>query len=248
MKKRIRLKNKNYFNIKLRDKIVIIIILISICSSIILFYLDKLSHSTVLEYAKNETTLLSTLVINEAIEKNISSFDKTKDLIYEIKNKNDEIISVDFNTISVNKVLTKLNKSILENLKKIENGNLSLPNINKEYIKNNGNIIYYIPIGIVTNNIFLTTIGYKIPVKMNAVGNVVSKIKTNIEEYGINNVVFKMYIEIEVKQLVLLPFVSEIVTLNIEVPLVMKLIKGRIPSVYGGLLTNTSSLNTLNVE
>lgn len=156
MKKRIRLRKKLSYKIKIRDRIAIILVLIFICSYIFLSYLDKLSRETVLEYATNETKLLSTLVINEAIEKNIESFSSTEDLIYETKNKNDEIISVDFNTINVNKNLTDLNKSILKNLKKIENGELSSFNIinNPEYVKNNGNIIYYIPIGIVTNNLF----------------------------------------------------------------------------------------------
>lgn len=249
MRKRIKLRSGFCFNIKLKDKIIAIVLLIFICSSTILFYLDKLSHSTVLEYAKNETTLLSTLAINEAVEKSIDSFNKIEDLVYETKNKNDEIISVDFNAINVNKILTVLNKNILNNLKYIENGKINSSYIiNREYIKNDGDTIFYIPIGIVTNNLFLTSVGYKIPIKMNPIGSVISKIETNIEEYGINNIIFKMYIKVEVKELILLPFISETVTINIEVPLIVKLIEGKIPSVYGGLLTNTSSLNTLNVE
>lgn len=250
MKKRIRLKKVRSFKILKRDKILLIILSILTLTFVINYYFDKKSKDAVLEFAINETTLLANYIINDAVKKNSFLFEDGSEFVNEIKDNEGHIISIDFNTVNVNKSLYTINENILENLKKIENGELSTFNYktNLKLLKNNGSVIYFIPFGIVSNNIFLTALGPKIPIKMNPIGRVESKINTKLEEYGINNSLFSLGINVEVTQLVLLPFISEKVVINVEVPLIVKMIEGKIPSVYGGLLTNSSSLNTLNVE
>lgn len=250
MKKRIKLKSNTYFYLKERDKAILIIMLVISLTFYFSFVFNKKSKAMVLEIAKNESTLLTTFVINAAVEKSTNLFESTNDFVIESKDKEGKIISVDFNTINVNKTLTIINKNILENLKKIEKGNFNSLDVEPgfNYIKHNGNIIYQIPFGIISNNIFINSLGPKIPLKMNPVGRITSQIKTSVEHYGINNVLFKMFIEVEVSELIILPFISETVSISTNIPIVIKIIEGSIPSVYGGLLTSTSSLNTLNVK
>ena len=85
-------------------------------------------------------------------------------------------------------------------------------------------------------------LGPKIPVKASVIGNVTSNIKTDLEEYGINNTLLKIYINVEININFIMPFVSQNIKVENEVPLVVKLINGRIPSVYGGSYSVASSL------
>ena len=73
-------------------------------------------------------------------------------------------------------------------------------------------------------------------------GNIESKITTNLKEYGINNLVLETYIDINVDTNILLPYTSGIVKVNYEVPIIKKVIEGKIPSVYGGMYSTSSNV------
>lgn len=226
-----------------------IILIIFVLTYIFSMKFSKKSEEAVLTYAKNETTLLSTLVITEAVEEYTDLFKNKNEFAIEQKDSNDKIIGIDFNTNNVNKALMLINKKILDSLKKIEKGELTELNIdNLSYKKTHGNIIYFLPFGIITNNIFLTSLGPRIPLKMNAIGRVTSNIKTEITHYGINSALFKMFIDIEITELILLPFISDKVNVNVSIPVIIRIIEGEVPSVYGTPITSSSSTNALNIN
>ena len=90
-----------------------------------IFLTLKTKINTVLKvFAENEITNVSTYVINESIA---NSFDNVNvdSLVKTITNKNDEIISIDFNALEVNKALNNVNSTIIKSLKEIGNNNYS---------------------------------------------------------------------------------------------------------------------------
>ena len=68
------------------------------------------------------------------------------------------------------------------------------------------------------------------------VGNVTSGITTDIKEYGINNSLVTISVEITVEVMVILPFSSDFVSITNYVPIAIKLIQGKVPQIYGGSL------------
>ena len=149
------------------------------------------------------------------------------------------------NSKVVNSVLYDITNSIESDLILIDNGKLDeigIP-ISNFYEKNDvSGIVYYIPFGVVTGSSVIADIGPKIPVKNKLIGSVYSNVKTEVMEYGINNAIIKIYIEVEVNEQVILPFLSKKVTIKSNVPVLMKMVQGKIPSVYGGMFSTTSPL------
>ena len=60
-----------------------------------------------LDYADEETHKLATLIINDAVNKQVVEDLTVDDLFIMTKDDNGEIVSIDFNSITVNRVLTK---------------------------------------------------------------------------------------------------------------------------------------------
>ena len=83
-----------------------------------------------------------------------------------------------------------------------------------------------------------SNIGPKILINLKIVGNVTSGIVTDVKEYGINNSLVTLSVEIEVELMVVLPFSSDYVSFIYYIPIAIKLIQGKVPQVYGGSLIN----------
>lgn len=233
------------FNFNYGNKVAILLLLIFLCTLFILNSL-KIEITTILkDYATNEVTNISTYIINEAVNEVIDEKIDSNELIEMAKNSKEEIISVDFNTLEVNKVLVKINNSVLKSYKTLENGDYTSLNssiFNKE--KKRGGFLYYIPLGVVNKNPLLAELGPKIPIKATVIGNIVSNIKTELTPYGINNTLLKIYIEVKSSVNFVMPFVSENVVVEEQIPIVIKLINGSIPDVYGGNYAVNSPLST----
>lgn len=253
MKRRMNLKtsSKHFFN---KKDIYVITFILVLCFTFFLFHLlGKYISPILLDYAEMETTKLSTLIINKAVENQISNNFKPDDMIKTVTNKNGEIVSVDFDTNVVNQSLVSINNTISVNLKYLEEGKLDLldiADVNNVYTyKSDNNIIYQIPLGVITDMPIIADIGPKIPVKTNTIGSVISNVRTDLTPYGINNALVKIYIEVTVTEQVILPFVSKKINISLEVPVLVKIINGSIPNVYGGGYSVSSPLNSnTNIE
>lgn len=250
MKKRIKLRTKPYINIKLKDKILLISLLIIFSSYSLSYYFDKVARNGAIALATNESKLLGEYIINKVINEFNSTFGADEEFWTETRDKEGNIISIDFNTKNVNKSLSEINKNILINLRKLERGDHTYLNteVGFKYNITKGNAILYIPFGRISNNMFFNILGPEIPLRLYAVGNIISNIKTTIKEYGINNVLFQMSIEVKLTEKIILPFLSDEVVIKSDIPVIIKLIEGKIPEFYGGFITNTSPTNSLNVK
>ena len=231
---------------KKKDKLIIIVLLIILILMIVLKYINKYITPILMEYAKIESTKLSSIIINDATKKNIESFNI--DSLFIITKEGNNIKTIDFNSREVNNLLTNITYNIQESFKKIEEGDTSLElsyfNSNKNNLKKG--IIHEIPIGVLSNNSLLTNIGPKIPVRINLYGEVISKIDTKITNYGINNALVEVSINVDIKTKVILPFTSNIDNINISIPLSIKLIEGSVPKYYG--ITDSSNQFRIPLE
>ena len=103
--KRVKLKKRKKHK-KLKKKVIIAIISI-ILATFILKYVNKEISPKLINYASLEIKKLSNLIITESI--NEEEFEKLNvDDIYKItKNNNNEILTVDINTVILNKMINK---------------------------------------------------------------------------------------------------------------------------------------------
>lgn len=228
---------------KIINKIFILFILIIIVSFFVIKIFDDRVKPNLLSYAEAETRKLTTLVINKAVTKQIA-LNMDPDNLYEIEtNSNNEINIVSYNSTTVTKILNSITNLVQLNLKSIEEGNIDLLELPDNYDtdKLKEGIIYEIPFGAITNISFLSNLGPKIPVKLHLIGDVTSGIRSNLTEYGINNALLEIGVNIEVTCRINMPFISKQIKVDNTVPIVIKLIQGKVPEYYfNGFSSNIS--------
>ncbi len=214
-----------------------LIIVLGLTSSFFLIqYFSNRIVPLFLSYAEIEARKIATLIMTETVKEEVSSGVKINDL-FDIKtNPQGEIQLISFNAAKVTEVLNTVANTIWYNLKALEEGKIDILNISNIYDKKKlkQGIIYEIPFGTITNSILLSNLGPKIPVRLTILGNVISNIETSVEEYGINNVLLKVNMNITVNMKVNLPFVSEGLEVVSKVPLAIEVIQGQIPNFYYG--------------
>ena len=236
MKTRIKLKKK--IKIKLINKIVIISILVFLNSVFLLVTFNKNTKPLLLSYARNKIELETKTLIVETIRKEFDEKGiKYDDFFNIVNNSKDEIIFIDYDTLKINDLLNNITSNLINNLKEVEDSAFL-----------NNNTVYYIPFGAITNLISSNWIGPQIPIKVMTSGSVETKLETDIKEYGINNVILEIYINIDVNTNILLPYTSDNINVNYKVPIIKKVIDGKIPNVYGGLYSSSSNITSNTLE
>ena len=245
--KRIRLKKK--LKIKKINILLLAIILILIGIVLIFNFVNKKLSTVIMDYATLEAQKLSSIIINKAVSKHITEQVEPDDLFRVTQDSNGEIKSIDFNSSTVNKFLTETTNSIQINLRNIEKGDVDalefsdsiLVDYDKEKLKKG--IIYEISSGIIFNNSLLNNIGPKIPVKISLVGDATSSVSSEVTNYGINNALIEVYVNLEINEQVILPFYEDVIKVTSKVPVALKLVTGTVPKYYvSGLNESTPSL------
>lgn len=229
--------------------LIIIAILISIItmSSLFINYYSQKALPLILSYAEAETKKLTILVINKAVIKQINNMD-TDEIFNIVYNKDGEISLVDFNSKKTSEILSTMTSLVELNLRAIEEGKIDMLELPDNSLDNydmsllEKGIIVEVPLGIVTNSNLLYNIGPKIPVKLSLVGDVSTGFSTEVVEYGINNALLKLMINIKVDTKIILPIVSDQITIDCSIPIAMKVIQGKIPSYYIDGFTTRSNI------
>ena len=200
-------------------------------------FIDKKASPILLNYAELEARKVASVIINSAINKEVSKNINLEELFIISKDSNGEINTIDFNPVEVNNILAKTTEIIQNNLKRLETGNIDgidLPNSNylssKDRLRKG--IIFDIPSGLIFDNVFFNNLGPKIPVKLSLVGDIISEITTNVSNYGINNALIEVRINLTLTERVLLPVASNKIEIKVSVPLALKIIQGSVPNYY----------------
>ncbi|MBQ2947190.1 MAG: sporulation protein YunB [Bacilli bacterium] len=230
-----RLKKYKHKKNKFVNKMIFIVILLIVSIIYIFKIFNEKALPQFISYSEIETKKIVSNIISNTVTQEITNNINMDDLFITLKDSNGDIQSIDFNSNEVNKILVNSSKSVEQNLKYLEKGEvdkLNLSNYDNQKLKNG--IIYELPSGIIFNNTLLSNILPKIPIKMSLIGNVLAKLTTSVDSYGINNALIKVNINIEAEVKILMPFVSSNTILNVDVPIIMKIMEGSVPSYYFG--------------
>ena len=259
MYKKIHLKRKISFSklkikkLKLSHKFILLFFLLVVCLILSFRYVNTKISPLISGYATVEAKKIASFVMNKAISKNISDILNMDELFIISKNSNNEINTIDFNPLVVNKVLTKITEVVHASLENLEKGNvqdLQLPKnaYLSNYQKMNQGIIFEIPSGVVFDNVLLSNLGPKIPVKLSFVGDIISNIDTQVTNYGINNALIEINLHLKVTEKVILPINIEELQIELTIPIALKIIQGNIPDYYLNGLNGSSSILTVPLE
>lgn len=221
-----------------KEIIIIILALIVITVIVVFMYINKKITPLLMIYAEKKSRTVATSIITQAISNDLlKEIDKNK-IFVETKDKDGNVISTDFNSVVINKLLNEVSSYVEIYLEELETGNIDKlklsRNIKDKYgLKNRKNgVVYEIPSGVVTNNALLSNLGPKVPVRLNLNGDVITNIKTNVTNYGINNALIKVSVSVKVYMQVIIPFKSKEIVVESDIPIVMRLVKGEVPNYY----------------
>lgn len=234
-------------------KLIFVFFILVLTLIFIFRYINTKVSPLISDYAVIEAKNVASFVMNKAISKNISSILNIEELFIVSKNSNNEINTIDFNPLIVNKVLTQITEIIHTSLKKLEDGKtveLELPvsTYFSDSQKRSKGILFEIPSGVVFGNALLSNLGPKIPVRLSFVGDIISNIDTKVTNYGINNALIEINLHLKVTEKVILPVTIKELDVELTVPLALKIMQGNIPNYYLNGLNGSSSSLVIPVE
>lgn len=164
-----------------------------------------------------ESKRIAINIISNDISSDIIKVLEENDLFIIEKDINGNIELIDYNTKTVNKILLIASNQVSKNFNNLK-------------LKKDG-IVMRIPMGALTNNIFLENLGPKVPIKLELNGNALTSLDTNVKEYGLNSALIEVFINIEANIDVIVPFkTSEIKVIN-KIPISIKVVKGNVSNI-----------------
>ena len=144
---------------------------------------------------------LTKYYMNDSIKKYLNL--DTNDYI-KLNIVNNNIVNVDIDNNKCNFLLKNIINDLESNVKKIEMGEINNYH-NLEMLRSNNGIVVFMPIGVATNNTLFARLGPRVPVKVSFLENVDAYVDVEVENYGINNSLIKLYINMKVEEIVELP-------------------------------------------
>lgn len=242
IKKKMYLKKKNKLNIRINVTFLIVLLILSVFLCV--FFIGNKMNKSLKKYASIETQKFITSLINNTIDSGALN-DLSENKLFLQETVDSEFYYTDINRVFLNEILDDIVEDVENSLVNIENGILSdvkLPNsvTNNEYNKMKKGIVISIPTGSLFNNAALANLGPKIPVRIKLLGNVIGNININAKEYGINNTLIEVYVNIVVNEQIVLPISSEVISVKTKIMIGARLINGKIPeSILGNISTYT---------
>lgn len=210
----------------------IIIFILIIVAILIIKILDDKITPLARDYSISQMKRVVSIIINRSINSDILDKANIDKLFIVTKESSGEIKDITLDSVIVNKINDNISDVCEDNLRLVEEGKYQ--ELKKKF--NLGEEYFYIPSGVIFGKTIFNNLGPRIPITFKMIGNVTSGIKTEIKEYGINNSLVIISVEIKVEVIVILPITSDFVSIANEVPITIKLIQGKVPEFYGGTL------------
>ena len=249
------LKSKKKFirKMKRRNIVLVTIILLVLFINLGFVYINKKISPILLEYAEVEVSKLTSILLGKAVSKEINDIIDVEKLYIVEKDSDGNIESIDYNAKEVNEILIASVTAISTSLKYLSEGKIdkvtmgdTLENFYTEYTdaRLKDGVIFEIPMGVVFKNPFLSNFGPKIPVKFYLVGDVTSRLNTDIKSFSINSAYLETNLNLKVSLKITLPISSKEIEVENVIPLAIKVVQGKIPEVYlNGNIENSPNLS-----
>lgn len=201
-------------------RFLIIVAIAAITIYLIVTSVDPIFEGLCLEKAQT----IATDIVNEESSKVLKGY-SYNDIVSIIKDERTNILKTD--VIVINNIAGDITTNISKRLE----------DLNDHMIE--------IPLGALLGNKFLTGVGPHIRISIVPIGAVNSEIKTNFISQGINQTMYRIYMELETEIKILMPYKTISNQIKNQVLLVETAIVGDVPSTYYNLngLEQSDTLN-----
>ncbi|MBE6161702.1 MAG: hypothetical protein E7158_05755 [Firmicutes bacterium] len=224
----------------------------------ILLFLIFINVAILLDIFNNAINPKLETVVNMDIDKMIDNliteyslkedYETMKDILIINKNRNGEIINIDYNLKALYNFSLHITDELKNDLYDLQSGKTNSEFYDEYLSSNKDYFVLMVPIGMASNNIYFSNLGPKVPVKIKFIGSILTGVKTKIKDYGINNSLIEVYTNVNISTLVLTPVSKKRVNRNFKILVASKVIQGKIPELYGGILEQSSNLKGKKIE
>lgn len=239
----------------MNKKKVYVLFCILILSFFTALYLTSLAgkglEQVIINYATVETERIANVILNDVT---IIDEDFLDEDLFEISRDNEGNIElINFDTKTTNKLLKEINDNAMKRLSAIEKGDTkdlelsdSLKGTRLTFLDDG--VVCDIPIGSLFHNGLIVNLTASIPIRFSFVGTVSSNIVTDVKEYGFNNALIEVGIEVTIKEKITMPHSTKSIPIKAKVNLTTQIIQGNIPDYYNGSFTTTSPTFATTIE
>lgn len=221
-----------YFSVKL----LFILSMVFLTSFFCIHLLDRRINKILLPYINVESERLVNNIVNKTINEEIKNIN-IKDLL--VKNSIENTMS--YNTKAINNLDIEIAKAIQNNLLEIDDGFIDeyfMPSRvkNGRFKKIKNGILCDVSIGSLRKSTLFANVGPTIPIKLLFGSQLKTNVDVEVNTYGINNAIVKVYFLVEIDEQITMPLSSERKKIKIKKPVAVDIIQGQIPNYYmGGL-------------
>ena len=165
------------------------------------------------EVCRSESKLLAVEMINSAVEETLSA-DITGELIKETKDEKGNVVALSLDPVSTNKINNIVSQAV------------------SRKIRENENKAFKVPIGTLSGIPFLNGRGFDLDLRLNQIGLVTTRIRSEFEACGINQTRYKVYIEINVELNAIMSVNNAKISVEHQYLIGEKVIVGDVPQSY----------------
>lgn len=182
--------------------------------------LDSHMRPIILNISEYRSKVAAADLINQSVYNSLGEYDSDYSTFVNLSfNENGEVMAVESNMIAMNLVKTAITKTINEDIKQLENIDLSFP------------------IGTATGVQIFNARGPKLPLHAVPVGFVTSKLASKFTSAGINQTHHQIILEISIDISAIIPGYTNKVNLSTNFILTETVISGRVPEAYTYVVT-----------
>lgn len=211
---------KNNNQIKIVFSILLSVILTHIICGYFVVFAATTMESYLISRVKKENKLLLKDAFSYLVREDVS----IDSLLKVNKNSKDEIVDVAFDIKGATKILSLITGYI--------NSNLESENFFGYRLD--------VPIGIVSGNPILMNLGPRFPIKVEIEDVAVGNVRTKIREFGINNALLEIYIEVSIDFQTIYPFATIEDKSSYEALIASSVIEGAVPDIFSGAINSKS--------
>ncbi len=231
-----------------KKNVYIFIVLLIIIGTILIYknFSDKIDNK-VLSMIRDKMDVINASIINRAITSDVLLNINIDDVLIVNKNKNEEIILLDFNMNNSYNILRNIISNLEDSILNVQQGNLDDLFFEDDDIISKDGFLIKFPLGMVSNYTFLNNLGPRIPLKVQIGGSVVAGFETKITDYGINNSLIQVFVKCNLTEKVFFPLNVKKINFEYEFLVASKIIQGKIPTYYGGALNSKSPMLSMPI-
>lgn len=190
------------------------IFLLLIIGIVLFVIVDWRLRPTLHQFAKAKARVLATEALTTAVALEIAEGIRWEDLYALRPDSSGKVVMVQPNTGEIDRLTSQVTLRVQELLSKISDTKIR------------------IPLGQILGSNVLANVGPKIGISIIPIGTVTTKILSDFEQAGINQIRHKIYLEVTAHMQVVVPMVTATDNVVVQVPITEVLIMGDVPETY----------------